>query len=345
MRTMNRKKIIKGICFVFLLLLLFLIFQRTFRAKWVNVRADGSFNTSLWMEYRSMEPNSIDVLFLGTSHAYSAIDPMYIYEQSGITSFLLAGPGSRMDLSYLSLEEALKTQSPEVVVLDVSGIQFSGPADEARAHKVIDQLPISKLKLEFAFDNGNEDLKPLDVLFPFFRYHSRWADLKEKDFKYLTNDLKLINTRGHFVSYKNVPTGLPYYEDMEWEITDRSLEYLKRIKDLCDEKGTKLLMIKVPAAVWHKVMSDCAQEIAETFGVPWLDLFFEVDEMGLDVATDYRDKTDHMNQWGAEKVSAYMIKYLQSHYELGDHRPDKRWEKDLVKYKKLLQERLEAVQT
>ena len=87
-----------------------------------------------------------------------------------------------MDLTYMNLEDALKTQTPSIVFLDMSSIQFDFQQEEAKCHKVLDQLPMTSSKLEYAFNTESEEMKPLDVLFPFFRYHSRWSDLGKNDF-------------------------------------------------------------------------------------------------------------------------------------------------------------------
>lgn len=68
--------------------------------------------------------------------------------------------------------------NPSVVFLDMSAIKFDTQQTEAKSHKVSDQLPLSLSKLKYAFNNGNEEMKPLDVLFPLFCYHTRWEKLE-----------------------------------------------------------------------------------------------------------------------------------------------------------------------
>lgn len=36
-----------------------------------------------------------------------------------------------------------------------------------------------------------------------------------------------------------------------------------------------------------------------------------MEEIGLDVNTDFRDESEHLNQYGAEKFCDYLITYLQ----------------------------------
>lgn len=337
MQTVNKRMVLKGICFALIFIVLFLFFQKLLQAKWVASDSENSASTSAWTEYRSLEENSLDVLFLGTSHSYFAVDPMYIYDQTGITSYVFGGPGLRMDLTYLNLEDALKTQNPSVVFLDMSAIQFDFQQEEAKCHKVLDQLPITRSKLEYAFDTESEEMKPLDVLFPFFRYHSRWSDLGKDDFKYVLNDLDETYIRGHYITYQHKETEFHFYEQADYVLTDRNADYLNRIKKLCDERGIELVLYKIPTPTWYESQSKGAEEIAKTLDVTWLELFYEVDEIGLDVTADFRDQNNHLNQRGAEKLSAYLSGYIREHYDIEDKRPvNKRWNEDLARYKELV---------
>lgn len=345
MEKMNGKKILKGICFVLIFVILFAFFQKLLQAKWIASDSENSASTSAWIEYRSLEENSLDVLFLGTSHSYFAIDPMYLYENTGITSYVFGGPGLRLDLTYMNLEDALKTQSPSVVFLDMSAIQFDFQQTEAKCHKVLDQLPMSKSKIEYAFNNESEEMKPLDALFPFFRYHSRWSDLGEDDFKFVWNELDETYIRGHYVTYQTKETEFHFYEDVEYVLTDRNLDYLERMKKLCDENNIELILYKIPTPTWYESQSQGAAELGEKLEVPYLELFYEVDEIGIDVTTDFRDENNHLNQRGAEKLSAYLAEYLEDNYKLEDQRStNNRWNADLLKYKELVQSKVDDSQ-
>lgn len=332
------KKITKGILFILLFCILFLMLQRLFQAKWFIATASSPSSTGAWSEYRSLEEDSLDVLFLGTSHAYSAIDPMYIYENSGITSFVLGGPGLRFDLTWLVLKDALKTQKPSAVFLDMSALKYEEQLDEAKCHKISDQLPITLDKIKYAFDNDNDDMQPLDVLFPFFRYHTRWEELESTDFQYVSGDLESPYERGHFISYKVRPTSFRFYDECDFSMMDRTLEYFQRIAATCEENNIPLVLYKIPAPEWNIVYSEAAADLAEEYNLPYLELYYEIDEIGLDPSTDYRDKNDHMNQYGSEKLCAYLTDYLQANYNFSDKRSQNtQWDTDLAAYLELKQ--------
>ncbi|MCD8013066.1 MAG: hypothetical protein LUG99_07810 [Lachnospiraceae bacterium] len=338
----NRKKVAKAVLFAAIFLILFYFAQRLLQAKWTG----NSSSTTLWAEYVSLEKNTVDVFFVGTSHVYSGFDPMYIYENSGITSYTMSGGDLRFDLIYTILLEALKTQSPQVIFLDMSSVQYSEQAKEPKIHLMLDQLPASLAKLNFVLNSGNEKLTLLNGMIPFFRYHSRWEDLSAKDFQYMTGDMERTVTRGHFVSYKKTATGYRFYEEPEEElseVTDYHRIPLQKIASLCEENGIDLILFKVPSPSWYLEESEASQQLADELGLPYWELFYEVDEIGLDTETDFRDANEHLNQYGAEKLSDYLMEYLDREYDLEDHRgSNERWDSDLPEYQQLADERLET---
>lgn len=334
---MKKKKtikcILKGVCFSLGFILLFHFFQDLMQAKWT----DGTARTTTWQEYRELEKDTVDAIYLGTSHTYSAMDPMYIYEHSGITSFVLAGPGMRFDLTYLVLKDALRTQSPKAVFLDMSSVQFGEQQSETRCHKILDQLPNTKEKIAYALDTDSEELKTLDVLFPLFRYHKRWEQIGMEDFQYTAGHLETPVWRGHYINYRVTKTKYHFYEtgteDSKCHIEGRNLKYLQKIDELCKEQGIQLVMYKIPSPSWYKEQSDGSAGLAQEFGVPFIDLFYCKDEIGMDLETDFRDKKNHLNQSGAEKVSDYIMRYMQENFDLEDRRgKNTRWDQDLITY-------------
>lgn len=68
----------------------------------------------------SQPKNSLDVLFLGDSEAYSGFVPMALWKDTGIASFVCASVDQKPYETEDFLREALKNQSPKVVVLEAN---------------------------------------------------------------------------------------------------------------------------------------------------------------------------------------------------------------------------------
>lgn len=331
------RRIFKIVLFVLIFALLFNYFQRLLMKKWL----DDQNATYMWEEFHSLEEDTVDVLFMGTSHVHEGIDPMYIYENSGITTYTLSGSQARFDTTYLALKEALKTQSPKILFLDMSAIQYDKQLREAKIHLITDHISLPLDKIELVRNSEDEELTMLDVLFPLFRFHSRWNEIKASDFQYATGDLDTTYTRGHYVDYTTITSEFHFYDEdgMTSGITDRDRSYLDRLVALCEENDIELIMYKLPAPYWSLSLSESATEIAAEYGLEFWEMYYEFDEIGLDVTTDFRDATDHLNQYGAEKISSYLMEYLEENYDLEDQRgTNERWDSDLTGYHQELEE-------
>ena len=117
---MNKKNVLRGICFAVVFVILFGIFSAVFMPKWSFARSDET-QTRIQAFYRQ-EKNSHDVIYVGASFAYCAISPLNIWEEQGITGYVFAGTGQKVWLSTYYLKEALKYQTPSVVVFEAGAI-------------------------------------------------------------------------------------------------------------------------------------------------------------------------------------------------------------------------------
>ena len=70
---------------------------------------------------------------------------------------------------------------------------------------------------------------------------------------------------------------------------------------------------------------------------------YYIDEIGLDWKTDSKDGGNHLNLYGAIKVSDYIAEYIHENLEIPDRRSDKNWNKEYKEYTKLKEENLNAM--
>ena len=68
--------------------------------------------------FYEQEPGSIDVMFYGSSHTYSDINPAVLWEEAGIPSYDLAGSLQPLWNTYYYMKESLKYQRPKVMVVE-----------------------------------------------------------------------------------------------------------------------------------------------------------------------------------------------------------------------------------
>lgn len=323
MQAMNKKKVLKGICFVIIFVLLFELFTAMFMPKWSFAHTD-EMQTRVQAFYKQ-EKNSHDVIYLGASYVYCGISPLCIWEEQGITGYVFGATRQRAWMSTYYLEEALKYQTPKVVVFEVGAIFDENEASEQNNRKNIDYLRWSPVKLKAIktiCDNTGESKK--EYLLPFLRYHSRWSELEAKDFN-LKGDTSYhqMGTLAWRTTRPASKKKLKRYESWKDkaeeasvpEVGDRCSEAVLEMKQMCEEKGIEFLMVRVPTLNWSQESVQGVQRFADENGIPYLDMNLCREETGVDWQTDTSDKGKHLNILGCKKASSYLGEYLKENYK------------------------------
>ncbi len=275
--------------------------------------------------------NSIDVLFVGSSHAFCSFSPILMYQELGFTGCIRASSCQRSWESYTLLEESFKYQKPKVVVYEVMSAFQGEPQYEAFSREIYDTMRPSMTKVKgIAADiDGSEDLDYLSMYIPMVRYHERWKSLEKKDFTYMSQK-NLLPYKGYQLSFDIDPAteydAEMYNREMEVEnCTQKSEDYIRKMKALCDEYGTAFVMVKTPTvyeSYWDVGKSYGMQKLAEELGVPFIDYNMGDNAIYIDWSKETCDKGNHLNHYGAEKVTRAFGKWIDEKYDLPDHRDD-----------------------
>lgn len=208
------------------------------------------------------EKDSIEVLFVGTSHVYSNINPAVIWEKNRIATFNLATGGAALWNSYYAIQEALKTQSPKLIVLELFGVRSSEEYTSDR--EIMDanwgiKNPIDRWE---SLKISAPEEKRMNFMLKFPYYHNRYKDIKKDDFEPYTHNYiyekerfllypeshkeiyKGAVTLSHITTYEQLPN-ISLTEDVE-PITPKNELYLQKIIDLANSKSIPLLFIVSP---------------------------------------------------------------------------------------------------
>ena len=118
-------------------------------------------------DFYNLEDHTVDALFIGSSHVYYSVNTCMLYDDYGIAGYLLASPGQPVWISYYFLEEALKTQSPKLVVFDVCTLyQKAADVGASSCPSLISMKPsVTKWN---AIRAVNREGKQLDAVGAFF---------------------------------------------------------------------------------------------------------------------------------------------------------------------------------
>lgn len=326
--------------------------------------------------YLGEEKNTLDVLICGTSHPARGILPMEMYESYGIKSYNLATSAQPLEATYYILREAIKTQKPKVVIWDISNL-YLDDIDSSYWKMVMDEMLIGENKKLLAteymvnFNNEEEDESLVDLLFPLIQYHARWKELTEQDFNLIRSNKHYFGKGGQIASViyggisvgdmnsmadelmRNTTKDMYEYSGEEFrvfheedilhhgDVVGSDMEWVLKIKQLCDANDIQLLAVKVPSvyapasysSAWTIEKYNRTRMLCEEYGIVYYDLLYDAD-ISFDQEKDSRDAGKHLNLYGAQKVSANLGNYLKEHYDLSEER-NEQWDKDLMSYQKV----------
>ena len=324
-------KAIRAILFLLLFALAFSLLDQIFR--WKDYYYATYPNTATVAGFYTMEKDSVDVIFLGSSQGTTAFDPQTLYDDYSLRSYNLSTEQQSIAVSYWLLKEALRTQSPQAVVLDVwmcFGNQNPLNSAESCVRKVIDQMRWSRVKREAIADICRTDPTLIKASFYLrnIRYHGRWKSLGEGDFSFaaLSEPSQAKGFAPHSIPWKKgdfKPLDVP--EGTEAEKMQANMErYLEKIVDMCEENRISLLLTKTPNRSWNARRHTAMQAFADSHELP----FYDFNTVGIyeQAGYDYaKDGDGHVDCAGARKITATFGEILTFAYLLSPE-TDAQWE-------------------
>ena len=323
-------------CFAFVLI------SRLLQPKYMTDLEEGSFISQYYRE-----AGGHDVIFLGDCEVYANFSPMELYRNNGITAYIRGTPQQLVWMSYYVAEETFQYETPRVLVFNVNAMRYSEPVSEAYNRLTIDQMRWSGSKVGIISASMTEEEQFLSYVFPILRYHSRFDKLTQEDFSHLFQ-VRDNTFNGHQLHTEIVPVGsLPVKRALpDYQFGDICYEYLDKIRLLCEENGTELILIKAPSLqpYWYDEYDQQIREYAERYGLAFYNFVERSDEIGLDFATDTYDSGYHLNLYGAVKLSQYFGDILAEEHGVADHRQDPEivsvYDKKLQVYDETIEERM-----
>lgn len=287
--------------------------------------------------YYDLDKDSLDVVFIGTSGTFSAFSPMEAWEKYGFTSYNFCINVMGTDAMATAVHEALKTQAPKVLVIDIYPFMVEHRLDRLLEYATrynTDGYRYSLDRLKLILDALPDSEDKLSYIFDIIKYH--------------TNTLTWKN---FFGSYHYVEKG---YNFLGWiaanpAVLTEEREEMKDVfeKDLdqllaeCDRHPeTNILFSYYPYGdIWPGTPTYMArvnhiQDRVEAAGYPFRNWVLVRDEFGLDYQRDYWGDS-HFNIYGAEKITSVVGNYLKTEYDLPCRWKDpaySSWNDDLYAY-------------
>ncbi|MBR2794627.1 MAG: hypothetical protein IKE16_08275, partial [Solobacterium sp.] len=281
--------------------------------------------------YYDLPEDTVDVLFAGSSHVGMNVNTQLLFEDYGIAGYKCWASIQPIWITYHYLVEALKTQTPKVVVVDAHGALFD--------YEYSDYVVQTKNLLGMRFSQNKIDMvkagSPRDSWFNMLAglptYHSRYGELNEMDFEFFP-----WNTHTDFRTLANYNLETVFSFDIisptasegTSPLSEKGELYLRKIIDLCNEKGIPLELVSCPyqLSTEEQRRFRTVRAIADEYpSVHFTNFNENYRKYGIDPKKDYLDP-GHFNKYGLPKYAAAIAELL-SRYQLPDRRndPDHIW--------------------
>lgn len=332
-------------CIIFTLILFVSLCQinQILEQKAVLVNNDWP-STSTYKQFYKMDKDSVDVLFLGSSVVANAFVPQVIYNEYGIRSYNLSAEQQSLFLNYYWLKEALRYQSPKVVVLDLKflcDMHESSPInmDEGLIRKSLDPMKWSPVKMEavHVLCQLDENQTEKSYYLSNIRYHGRWTDLAAYDFD--KDYMYAVPLYGYAPADVLGEESYETYVQRDTEITTDfqpvMQEYLDKIVALCNENGIVLVTIDLPGNYMDDAINNTHQLYSQVNHVDYYNLCSTDLYNQIGAVLPYENVVNHQNYAGAVKTSQYIGALLQNNYGIPPT-VDQQYEASKAAYDKII---------
>ncbi len=285
--------------------------------------------------YETEPENSIDIAFIGSSSTYRFYDVMAVWDEYEITSMCYFIASMPYDFIVPMIELADERQDPEVYVIDLRHIitdeykvqyfgYYESDTQKAAFINALNLLTDLKDKWELITEHDyTEDAAYMYALSFLYNHES----FPEGFYSWIENGFHTdaMPYKGNYISYSvnDLTDTYADFDEIEehedYILSASTTERLIELLEYCNENDINAYFTITPY-VHSKcfVDQDIRREIGElvtSYGYPYSDYRAEFEEIGLDLTTDFYDKT-HANALGAEKYTLYAMEDILDAYEI-----------------------------
>ena len=310
-----RSSIVKIIFVILSFSIIFFSLQRLFMPKFAT---PPGLEGGMMREYYQSSFDH-DIIFLGDCEVYANFSPITLWEEFGITSFIRGTPQQLIWQSYYLLQDTLRFETPQVVVLNVLAMQYNEPQNAAYNRLTLDGMRWGMPKIRAIRASKTEEENWYSYIFPFFRYKDRWRDINAGDFRYFFRSPR-VSLQGFMIRTDVMPAGwIPAHTPRRsYQFGENAFEYLTRIVQLTNEHDITLVLVKAPTLYphwpmqWHRQIENFAMK----HDILYINFLDYIDEIGLDFNYHTFSGGLDLNVFGAEKLSSFFGNWLLTQINL-----------------------------
>ena len=272
----------------------------------------------------AQEEDTVDVLVIGTSCAYSGVNTNVLFEEYGIAAYNLCSAEQPYWVSYHYLREALKTQSPRLILLDAKAAIYQDEYSK-RGRTILATYGIRdfRARMEAIMDCVGPE-KFLDFALVFGELHSYYKDVKAENFVYPPdNGGRGPDWKGYIEMDQTESHERP---SMVWNegrkpLHPRQEEYFVKILELAEEHGIPVMLVGFPNPDYEHdhMYYNALWKIAAEHGVGGINYNDPTLKLKLRYSTDFAD-WQHLNVKGSVTFTRRLGEDLKAQYDLPDRR-------------------------
>ncbi|MDR2773457.1 MAG: hypothetical protein LBC19_01725 [Tannerella sp.] len=315
-------KILKLSLFIFLFLAIFFIIKPVLKFK----HSDGIESLNEFYKFK----DNIDVAFFGSSHMFIGVNPVVLWEEKGIPSYVLGGSVQPLWNTYYYIKECLKYKNPKVVVVDVfCATQNYEYIDYSRILKNNLGLKPSIDKIKSILASTFDKKLWIDMVCfdGFSTYHTRYNEITKNDFVD-PYDNGTVYLNGYYSNWNVGKFEMPDVSNVitQRKVPHKQLEYLMKIIELSRTEGFELMFIVTPYVISEsdQEIYNIVNNIAQEESIKFINYNLLYDRLSFDFSLDMIDPA-HLNYSGGQKLTIDLANELCTKYSLTDRRYDQNY--------------------
>ena len=309
---------LRGLCFLLILCLVLGYAQFVLVPKY-------DYGICSMTNLYQQEDNTVDVLVVGTSAAQAGVNTSVLWQEYGIAAYDLCSAELSYWSTYYYLKEALKTQSPQLLVLDAKpSIYTQTYSRQARVFMSTYGIRSLDNRVGSVLASVHPDNRA-KFLLGFSELHGNYETLTANDFVYPPDNGGRGNSWKGFIGYEEYldfeePWG-DTTSDATTPIHEKQQKYFEMTLQLAREQGIDVLVIGFPTPdyVHDHPYFNTIKLLTESYGATYLN-YNAADIVDMwDFTTDFAD-WQHLNIRGSVKLSEHLGAYLAETYLIPDRR-------------------------
>jgi len=296
----------------------------------------NQYNEKRWNEFYSLEKNSLDMIFLGSSHSYCTFDPDIFDKELNISSYQMGMPFQHPDSTYFTLLEVLNYQKPKVAVIEVYWDMLDDEFELKQAGMLFQVLKNKELEKKYireVFPLSEKIKYNINIL----KYQQDYFAFKNKKLKdSLKEKFGVVDkvspkqegkeeyrSKGYaFCNYSMLPdefdktNQFKNFDGKKWNFEISQKKYLQKIIDICRDNNINIIFVTAPVANVsmefiknYDVVHSAIEEFALENNIPYLDFNTVNKNKNLLKNENFRDDA-HLNHSGVEIVDRYFLNWL-----------------------------------